>query len=90
MRRHGKTETLILENPDGTPESVFEGLHVGDKFLKIYVENGLSLKPDQKRSIERHIIDMCPSGECQGKIDKLVKEIQDDDPKMAQLPENDR
>lgn len=90
MKRQKTVEIPSLENSDGTPESVFEGLHIGDKFLKIYVEDGLRLKPKQKRSIEQHIINMCPSGECQSRIDKIIKNIHDNDSKMSQLPENDR
>ncbi|MBI2062540.1 MAG: hypothetical protein HYT64_02525 [Candidatus Yanofskybacteria bacterium] len=90
MKKEMAVETSNLENQDGTPESVFEGLHIGNKFLKIYVEDVLKLKPEQKQSIERHITNTCLSGECQDRIDMLVKKMHDNDPKMVQLPENDR
>ena len=83
-------EAPHLENSDGTPESVFERFHIGDKFLKMYTDNITGLHPAQKKSIEWHIANMCSRGECQKRIDKLVKKMQDNDSKMAQLPENDR
>ena len=80
MKRQRTSEVPSLENPDGTPESVFEGLHIGNKFLKIYVEDGFRLKANQKQSIEQHIINVCPSGECQSRIDGMVKRMYDNDP----------
>ena len=90
MKRKTTIEMPSLENSDGTTESVFGGFHISDKYLKIYVEGALKLKPEQKRSIEQHIIDICPNSECQDRIDKLVKKMHDNDPKMSQLPEGDR
>lgn len=83
-------ETSYPENSDGSPESVFEGLHIAEKFLKMYVEDMARLHPDQKKKIEQHVSGICPKGECQKRIDNLVRNMHEDDPKMSQLPEGDR
>ena len=89
-----KKERIFLdsnsfEDANGVLESVFELLHVSERFLRVYIESPKSLHPKQRESIERHIADIC-SGKCKKRIEDMTRELQRPDFKTLQMPERDR
>ncbi len=82
-------ERLSAEPVD--PIDVYAGLHLRPEMLKTYVDDVRELDPVYKAEIERHLLKVCnKSGHCQAVIDNIVRQNENDDPKIQQLPKGDR
>lgn len=79
-------ETAV-ENP--LPEDVYEKFHIKQSFLDDYVHKKIHMAETHVKEIEKHLMNVC-DGSCQKRIQEIIDRDHRTDPKMAQLPEDDR